>query len=130
MSTPLKTLNKSKQRDAIFTYLCSRYDHPTADQIYEAVKVDIPNISLGTVYRNLSLLADIGKITKLSCGDASEHFDANTEPHNHFVCKCCNRVIDVEMANTDFLNTLAATSFPGQIDGHNILFYGKCENCL
>lgn len=130
MYTLTRTLNKSRQRDAILTYLQSRHDHPTADQIYEAVKKDIPNISLGTVYRNLSLLTQIGQINRLSCGDSSEHFDANTCPHNHFVCKHCCRVIDIEMNNIDFIDTLASTNFPGKIEGHNIIFYGKCEICM
>lgn len=125
-----RTLNKSRQRDAILNYLLPRKDHPTADTIYNAVKEDFPNISLGTVYRNLSLLAELGIIQKISCGDDSEHFDGNPKPHNHFICSECYSVIDLEMENIDFIDTLAATNFNGKISGHNIYFYGKCPNCL
>lgn len=130
MQVQTRTLNKSKQRDAILNYLMPRTDHPTAENVYNAIKMDFPNISLGTVYRNLSLLVEIGVIQKISCGDASEHFDGNPAPHNHFICSDCYSVIDLSMGNIDFIDTLAATSFNGEIMGHNIYFYGKCENCL
>ncbi len=111
-------------------YLIPRTDHPTADEIYNAIKKDFPNISLGTVYRNLSLLAELGVIQKISCGDASEHFDGNPNPHNHFICSDCYSVIDLEMESIDFIDTLASTNFGGEINGHNIYFYGKCDKCL
>lgn len=130
MNTSTRTLNKSKQRNAIMAYLMPRNDHPTAEQIYNALKKDFPNISLGTVYRNLSLLAELGMIQKISCGDISEHFDGNPNPHNHFVCTDCKCVQDLEMENLDFVNILAGSHFPGSIEGHNIYFYGKCEKCM
>lgn len=130
MAAPKRTLNKSKQRDAILNYLIPRTDHPTADEVYNAIKKDFPNISLGTVYRNLSLLAELGIIQKISCGDSSEHFDGNPEPHNHFICSDCYSVIDLKMDSIDFINTLASTNFDGKILGHNIYFYGKCEKCM
>ena len=61
-------LKRSKQRESIKKFLISRYDHPTAETVYMNIKEEFPNISLGTVYRNLSLLADIGEIQKLSTG--------------------------------------------------------------
>lgn len=125
-----RNLNKSKQRDAILTYLQSRKDHPTADQIYDAVRKEIPNISLGTVYRNLSLLTEIGQIIKLSCGDSSEHFDATTTPHTHFVCNNCGKVKDIKTNHIDIVNTLVSPDFPCKIEGHNIIFYGSCEICM
>ena len=124
-----KTLNRSKQRDAILSYLQPRCDHPTAEAIYQAVRQDFPKISLGTVYRNLTLLADLGIIQKVNCGDDCEHFDGNPQPHNHFICTNCKSVIDLHMDNIDFVNTLAAQGFSGTIAGHNIYFYGTCETC-
>lgn len=129
MNTPTKTLNRSKQRDAIIRYIQPRHDHPTAEQVYNAIKKEFPNISLGTVYRNLSLLVEIGMIQKISCGDVSEHFDGNPNPHNHFICTKCNCVQDLEMESLDFVNVLAGSHFNGSIEGHKIYFYGKCENC-
>lgn len=125
-----KTLNHSKQRDAIIAFLKPRHDHPTADTIYNGVKKDFPNISLGTVYRNLTLLSDLDIIQKISCGGESEHFDGNPAPHNHFICNECNSVIDLEMDNIDFINTLATKNFSGKVEGHSIYFYGTCPDCM
>ena len=103
----MKTLKHSRHREAIVRFLMTRKDHPTAEVIYNNIKQEYPKISLGTVYRNLSLLAEIGEIQKITCGDSSDHFDANINPHPHFVCKECFRIIDLEMDNLNFLNTLA-----------------------
>lgn len=129
MKETTRTLNKSKQRDAILNYLTPRTDHPTADAIYQAIRIDFPNISLGTVYRNLTLLSELGIIQKISCGDSSEHFDGNPNPHNHFYCTCCGSVLDLEMDNLDFINTLASKNFNGIIEEHCLYFKGKCEEC-
>ena len=73
----------SRQREAILENLKNRYDHPTAMELYLSVREDIPNLSLGTLYRNLTLLRDSGKIISLTLG-GEEHFDANTNHHYHF----------------------------------------------
>jgi Fur family peroxide stress response transcriptional regulator len=125
-----KTRNHSRQRDAILAYLKPRYDHPTAETIYKAVQQEFPKISLGTVYRNLTLLTELGIIQKVNCGDDCEHFDGNPHPHNHFICTTCKQVIDLHIDNIDFIDTLATQGFPGQIAGHSIYFYGTCEDCM
>ena len=78
-------LKYSRQREVIKDFLCTRKDHPTADVVYMNVRQQFPNISLGTVYRNLTLLSDMGEIIRLRVGDGVDHFDADTSPHNHFV---------------------------------------------
>ena len=80
------TIKRSRQRDAILAYLRTRTDHPTAEAVYTALRESMPNISLGTVYRNLALLADYGTILRISCDGKVDHFDANTTPHPHFLC--------------------------------------------
>lgn len=125
----MKTLKYSRQRESIKSFLKTRTDHPTAEQVYFNLKKDFPNISLGTVYRNLSLLSDLGLIKKISCGNNAEHFDGNTLPHYHFICTNCNSVIDLEMEDLSFINTLASKSFRGNIEGHFTYFYGICESC-
>ena len=93
----------SRQREAILSFLQSRRDHPTAELVYSNVKDTFPNISLGTVYRNLNQLAEAGIITKHSFGGLSiDHFDYNTVPHQHFVCTRCNAVLDLAMKDVDF----------------------------
>lgn len=123
-------LKKSKQRDLIKSFLMTRKDHPTADVIYMNVRQQNPNISLGTVYRNLTLLSDIGEIQRLHLGDGVDHFDADTSPHYHFVCTECGSVIDLEMDNIDNINQIAARNFNGRIAGHTTYFYGCCEKCI
>lgn len=123
-------LKKSKQRDMIKSFLMGRKDHPTADVIYMNVRQQNPNISLGTVYRNLTLLADIGEIQRLRVGDGVDHFDADTSAHYHFVCTECGSVIDLEMDNIDTINDIAGVNFNGKIAGHVTYFYGNCGNCI
>jgi len=121
-------LKYSRQRESIKEYLMTRKDHPTADMVYMNVKKEFPNISLGTVYRNLTLLSDIGEILKLNMGDGADHFDAKITPHNHFICINCGNVIDLEIDVE--IDTSACKDFNGKIDGHVVYFYGKCSTCI
>ena len=121
--------NHSKQREAILDFLATRKDHPTADVVYTNVRKQLPNISLGTVYRNLTLLSDNGEILRLRVGDGTDHFDADISPHYHFICKNCGCVLDLEMDNIDKINEIAAKNFNGEIEGHCTYFYGLCSNC-
>lgn len=122
-------LKFSRQREAIKAFLSTRTDHPTAETVYANIRNDCPNISLGTVYRNLSLLASLGEIMKIHCNDNSDHFDPNTEQHYHFQCQKCNAVSDIPYPMEERLNEVAAQEFDGHIDGHTILFYGTCSGC-
>jgi len=123
----------SRQRAAILSFLQSRRDHPTAETVYTSMKEAFPNISLGTVYRNLNQLAEAGMIAKHSFGVLSiDHFDYNTSPHYHFVCKCCNAVIDLPMEHSGFtsIDEAASEGFDGLIEEHRLYFCGICKNCL
>ena len=120
----------SRQRECILKNLQSRRDHPTADMVYESVQVDEPNISLGTVYRNLSFLAENGQILKISTGIGPDHFDGFTEAHNHFVCRECGRVLDLDYVADEKIIADASKNFNGEIEGYDLQFYGTCEDCL
>lgn len=122
-------LKYSRQRETIKSFLCTRKDHPTADVVYMNVRQHYPNISLGTVYRNLTLLSDMGEILRLRVGDGMDHFDADTSPHNHFVCTECGSVIDLDMESIDSITEIAAKNFDGLITGHSTYFYGLCAFC-
>ena len=122
-------LKKSRQREVIKAFLMSRKDHPTADVVYTNVRQQFPNISLGTVYRNLTLLADLGEIKRLHVGDGVDHFDADTSLHYHFVCTECGSVIDLEMQNIETIKDIAGAAFDGTIAGHVTYFYGTCGCC-
>lgn len=123
-------LKHSKQRDMIKAFLMGRKDHPTADMVYLNVRKDFPNLSLGTVYRNLTLLADMGEIQRLRLGDGVDHFDADTSLHYHFVCTDCNSVFDLKMDNIDSIQDIAGAGFDGKIAGHVTYFYGTCGACM
>ncbi len=125
----MPALKHSKQRDAILSFLMTRKDHPTADVVYSQLREEYPNISLGTVYRNLTLLSDIGQIRRLRLGDGVDHFDADTSPHYHFLCTKCGSVIDLKLDNIDYINQLADVGFDGQIAGNVTYFYGLCGKC-
>ena len=93
----MATLKYSRQRESIKNYLASTTEHPTADTVYMHVKEEFPNISLGTVYRNLNLLTDLGEAVKITTPDGGDRFDGDVRPHNHFFCTCCKRVLDINM---------------------------------
>lgn len=123
-------LKYSRQREAIKEFMMTRKDHPTADVVYMNVRREFPNISLGTVYRNLTLLSDTGELLRLRVGDGVDHFDATTTPHYHFICKDCGTVTDLELPIMHSIDQVAGENFKGQIGGHVTYFYGTCEHCL
>ena len=119
----------SSQREAIMEFLKTRKDHPTADVVYQNVKKTFPNISLGTVYRNLTLLSETGSLLRLHVGDGTDHFDADTSNHYHFVCESCHCVDDLPMKSIETIDQIAQERFDGTIRGHVIYFYGLCNKC-
>lgn len=119
----------SKQRDMIMDFLMTRKDHPTAETVYLNVRELNPRISLGTVYRNLTLLAENGEILRISMGENMDRFDADTSPHYHFICNDCGSVIDLDMEDIDYVTDVAAKRFRGKIAGHVTYFHGTCEKC-
>lgn len=126
----MATLKYSRQREMIKEFLLARKDHPTADIVYMNVRKQNPNISLGTVYRNLTLLADIGEINRLRLGDGVDHFDGDTSPHYHFLCTECGGISDLKMNSIDDITKVAGDGFDGQIAGHVTYFYGVCRHCM
>ena len=123
------TLKRSRQREAIVTFLKTRKDHPTADVVYQEIRATIPNISLGTVYRNLALLSERGEILRLPCDGKMDHFDADTRPHYHFICNQCGCVKDMDLPYSDDMDQLANQQFDGVITRHSLLFEGLCKDC-
>ncbi len=120
----------SKQREAILAYLHSTTEHPTAETIYTNLKQENAKLSLGTVYRNLNLLAASGEIQKLCCGDGTDHFDATVAPHYHFVCEECGKVMDLDMPQIAFADEKAMDKWIGEIHNHQVFFYGLCKKCM
>ena len=119
----------SRQRESILQYLRSTKCHPTAETVYQHIVADHPNISLGTVYRNLTLLTELGEINKITAFDGPDRFDGNVTPHYHFLCRECGAVLDLEMDSLAHIDLLAAHNFKGTIESHTVQFFGKCPDC-
>lgn len=122
-------LKYSRQRESIKSYLETHLTHPTAETVYLDIKQEFPNISLGTVYRNLNLLADIGEILRISPGNGPDRYDGNAAPHYHFICTQCGNVLDIDMKHQTQLDELAGKYFDGTITGHVTHFLGICPEC-
>lgn len=119
----------SKQRELVLHTVRNSDIHPTADEVYSIVRKTMPNISLGTVYRNLNLLADNGDILKISLPNKSDIFDGTLYPHYHMICSCCNKVIDVKI---DCFNGLSDTLFKEynfEVQNYDLIINGLCDNC-
>ena len=126
----MKVQKYSRQREAIKAFLKDNHAHPTADEVYTALRQTFPNVSLGTVYRNLHLLAECGEIRQLSFPAGPDHFDCTLKPHYHFVCRKCGKVYDMPSHFTEEVEAEAAREAPGVIDSHDLVFYGTCNECL
>ena len=123
-------MNYSKQRESIKEYLMSTKEHPTADVIYQHVREENPKISLGTVYRNLTLLVDLGEVRKISTGDGTDHFDADTSAHSHYFCRCCHRLMDVDVTPSVDQILAASSAGIGTVEQASLLFTGICKDCV
>ncbi len=124
-----KNLRSTPQRKVILEELRKLDTHPSADEVYGIVRNYLPRISLGTVYRNLEILTDTGKIQKLELSGALKRYDRNTDKHYHIRCIRCNRVVDAPIPLMHQLENdiSAATDFI--IIGHNLEFTGLCPAC-
>ena len=119
--------NYSRQREAILNVLCSTDTHPTAREVYEMVQKQIPNISLGTVYRNLSALSDSGEILSITVGDGFEHFDGDTSSHLHLHCRKCGHITDAPFNDDTTLQTARDYGFTPDTEVYVV--YGICAEC-
>jgi len=123
----MPVLKYSRQRESIKNYLCSRKDHPTADMIYTNLRKEYPKISLGTVYRNLSLLVELGEIRKINT-DGADRFDGQVIPHSHFICRSCGSVQDVMLKEQGCFGSDVCRDV-GDVEECRIEFFGVCKNC-
>ena len=122
-------IKHSRQRDAIRDNLRNRSDHPTADMIYMDIRMQYPNISLGTVYRNLALLTELGEIRHIPLRDGADRYDGRMEPHTHFYCRTCGRLIDLPPVKTSLLKRSVEGTFDGIIEESVVGFMGLCADC-
>jgi Fe2+ or Zn2+ uptake regulation protein len=120
---------KSKNRNRILGLLRSTDSHPTADWVYEQLKKEFPKLSLGTVYRNLTILLDLGLAKKIHFTGTFDRFEANTEPHYHLICELCGKILDFEMPVYHELNSQASQLTGFTVHYHKLEFFGVCEEC-
>jgi Fur family ferric uptake transcriptional regulator len=126
---PPATTRRTKQRDTILKELCRASSHPSADELYNLVRRKLPRISLGTVYRNLELLAAEGLIQKLEISGTQKRFDGNVSVHYHIRCLGCGRVADVQIKRLLPLEKIAKEVTSFDIVGHRLEFLGLCSRC-
>lgn len=128
----MANLKYSRQRESIKQFLATTKEHPTADTVYMHVKEEFPNISLGTVYRNLKLLTELGEAIKITAPDGGDRFDGCVQPHNHFYCTSCRKILDLDldMSKIEQINQAAAENFEGIIESSNTIFFGQCSDCI
>ena len=122
-------MRKTRQKQAILEVLRGTTSHPTADWIYNEVRKEIPNISLGTVYRNLRILCQLGEVFELVlCGNLSR-FDARNDNHYHFRCQKCCQVFDIDETVNKEMDKIAARKTGFEVKFHRLEFYGLCLEC-
>ena len=119
-----------RKRDAILTYLRSTTTHPSAEMVFTQLKPEIPDLSMGTVYRNLNLFKQQGLAVSVATVKGVERFDGNTAPHVHFVCNECSAVLDLpELSPPEELRSAAAKGVGGQVSACQLTFTGLCGTC-
>ena len=121
----------SKKRQAIYETLLRSTDHPSAESVYQSLKPDFPDLSLGTVYRNLKSMVASGDVICVSNVDGKDRFDAHTAPHIHLICRCCGGVQDLELTEeiTGLCQLLSQRSGTA-IDPTSLRLTGLCHNCI
>lgn len=125
----LPNMRLTTQRQIILEELGKVTSHPTANEVYDMVRKRLPRIGLGTVYRNLELMADSGIILKLEVGGSQKRFDATVDPHYHIRCSSCGKVDDVDLEVQPHINLAAEQASNYKILGHHIEFTGVCMDC-
>lgn len=124
-----KTLKSSKQRDLVLKILRNTHSHPTADWIYDHARIEMPNISKGTVYRNLKILKDEGKIRELSISRGVFRYDGDVRNHYHIRCLSCGRVDNLPHSFPQISCEEIGKITGFQVHTHKLEIVGICPQC-
>lgn len=127
--TTEKKMRNSTTRNSIYSYLCGTKEHPSAEMIYIDLKAENPNLSLGTVYRNLNQLEEIGRVVRVTTVNNHERYDANCDDHVHLVCSKCGRVIDLMDADINAIIKGCNLNGGTKINHIKIVLEGTCDVC-
>ena len=119
----------TEQRAAVFEYLSRVEHHPTADEVFLAVRSELPRISLATVYKNLEALVACGAASKLTFGDGAARYDIRVDHHYHSRCLICGRIRDLEPSASKELKRLVKAPAGFKVEGYRIEALGRCKEC-
>ena len=120
-----------RKRNAILSYLRESKSHPSAEMVFTDLKQQIPDLSMGTVYRNLALFKEQGLVISIGTVNGVERFDADTEPHVHFICSGCDAVMDLmDMQVPDSLKAIAEQALGANVESCQLSFTGQCRECI
>jgi Fur family peroxide stress response transcriptional regulator len=119
----------SRQRDRILELLQATQSHPTANWLFDSLRKEFPRLSMGTVYRNIGILVEQGRLKRMAFGSTFDRLDANVEQHYHFLCERCEAILDLDLP--------VDLGIDGWIDGnrgfvvhrHELRFHGLCPKC-
>ena len=121
---------RSVKREAMLSLLRETRVHPTAEWVFRELRPRFPDLSLGTVYRNLRWLVDEGEIISIGVVDGQEHFDGDLRPHAHFLCRCCGRILDVDLDGGDDAARKVEERLGARVTGREMKLWGVCGDCL
>ena len=125
-----RTVRYSKKREAILTLLQGTSCHPSAEWVYQQLRPLHPDLSRGTVYRNLGFFREHGLLQSVGVVQGQERFDAVTAPHSHFVCNCCGAVLDLpDVCPEGDLEQTVSTQYGFAVERCELTFYGLCPSC-
>ncbi|HHT43218.1 MAG TPA: transcriptional repressor [Firmicutes bacterium] len=125
---PKGFVRRTRQREVILEVLRGTKSHPTADWVYQEVRKEMPQVSLGTIYRNLKTLSEHGEIQELAFGSTHSRFDANKDMHYHFVCEQCGMIEDLDIPPVEGLDD-QVEQLGFKVTSHRLEFYGSCPKC-
>lgn len=119
----------SHQRELILREVLSRTDHPTAEQICSSLRSECPRLSLGTVYRDLNTLVEIGKVRRVSIPGEADRFDSRIDSHQHLYCRACHKVETINLSE-DKLRALVESYPDLEVEDYSLTVFGRCKDCM
>lgn len=124
-----KKLKLTPQRIAVYKYLKSTKEHPSAEVIYKALQEEYPTMSLATVYKALKTLVEVNLIQEINVGEGNFRYDGNTDSHSHIQCLQCEKVDDIKDICFQDLNKKVSSYTDYEVLNNQIYFYGICKDC-
>lgn len=124
-----RKLRHSRQRERIYEYLSCSTEHPSAEMVYNDLRPEIPGLSLGTVYRNLKLLEELGKVRRVASFQGIERYDTCCGDHVHFLCQRCGCLQDIPGANAEAIRGAIALEDGFSVTKLDLTITGICPNC-